>query len=71
MSLLDWWRQRGWQEIDRAAYQRAHTQFGGSVITHPEFIHGVSSLTRIPLSYFGCFEGDSLIAAAPVWQSYI
>lgn len=71
MSLLDWWRQRGWQEIDGAAYQDAYAQFGGSVITHPQFIASVSSLVNIPLRYFGYFQDDKLVAAAPVWHSYI
>ncbi len=65
------WRRSGWQEIDCVAYESAYAQFGGSVITHPQFIASVSSLTGIPLRYFGRFDGESLIGAVPTWQSFI
>lgn len=71
MSVLNWWRQRGWKEIDGAAYEHAHNLFGGSVITHPQFIKSISSLTQIPLRYFGWFDKDTLLAAVPVWGSHI
>lgn len=76
MSLVDWWPlnrwgQSGWREIDTAAYECAYAQFGGSVITHPQFIAAVSSLTAIPLRYFGRFEGELLIGAVPTWYSFI
>jgi hypothetical protein len=68
---LNWWKQSSWQEIDGAAYECAYAQFGGSVITHPQFIAAVSSLTAMPLRYFGRFEGESLIGAVPTWHSFI
>lgn len=68
---LNWRKQNGWQEIDCATYEAAYAQFGGSVITHPQFIAAVSSLTTIPLRYFGRFEGELLIGAVPTWQSFI
>ena len=69
--LLPWWKQRGWQEIDSAAYESAYAQFGGSVITHPQFIRAVSALTAMPLRYFGRYEEDVLIGAVPTWNSFI
>lgn len=74
--MVNWWppnlwRQSGWQEIDSAAYESAYAQFGGSVITHPEFIAAVSSLTAMPLRHFGRFEDGLLISAVPTWHSFI
>ncbi len=71
MNLLNWWAQRGWCEIDCVTYERASAQFGGSVITHPEFIAAVSSLANMPLKYFGRFEGESLVGVVPTWGSFV
>ncbi len=76
MNVRDWqwlnrWHARGWQEIDSAAYERAYADFGGSVITHPQFITAVSTLAAMPLRYFGRFEDGKLIGAVPTWNSFI
>lgn len=71
MGLLDRWRQRGWQEISREDYQRAYSQYGGSVITHPQIISSLSSSIEVPIEFWGKFEANELIAAAPTWGSHI
>jgi hypothetical protein len=70
MNWLAWWRRRGWQEIDIATYATAYNQFGGSVITHPEFITKISHLVGIPLHFYGHFENNKLLAAVPVWEPF-
>ncbi len=71
MGLLDKWRQRGWQEISREDYQRAYGQYGGSVITHPDIISGLSAIIDTPVHFWGKFEGNALMAAAPVWGYHL
>lgn len=69
MSLLRWWRQRGWVEIDKTDYQFAHAHYGGSVITHPQFIEILSAYVGVTLGYFGRYDGGRVVAAIPVWDS--
>ena len=67
LSLLRAWRERGWTEVDAAAYAQAWQHFGGSVATHPTVVERLAGLARIPVRYLGWFAGDQLLAAIPCW----
>ena len=62
LSLLRAWRERGWSEIDAAAYAQAWQRFGGSVATHPLIVERLAALARIPVRYLGWFAGGELLA---------
>jgi Mig-14 len=61
------WRERGWTQIDAAAYQQAWQRFGGSVATHPLVVERLAGLAEIPVRYLGWQDGDQLKAAIPTW----
>ena len=71
LSLLRAWRERGWSEIDAAAYAEAWHRFGGSVATHPLVVERLAALVRIPVRYLGWFAGARLLAAMPCWGSHL
>lgn len=61
------WREQGWVSISAAEYSAAWQQYGGSVITHPDFVERLSSLADIPVRYLGWEASDGLGAAVAVW----
>jgi hypothetical protein len=61
------WRERGWTQIDAAAYQQAWHRFGGSVATHPLVIERLASLADIPVRYLCWEHNGELTAAIPTW----
>ncbi|WP_300454011.1 GNAT family N-acetyltransferase [Accumulibacter sp.] len=71
LSLLRAWRERGWSEIDGAAYAQAWQRFGGSVATHPQVVERLAGLAGIPVRYLGWFAGGELLAAIPCWGSHL
>ena len=71
LSLLRAWRERGWTEVDAAAYAQAWQHFGGSVATHPTVVERLAGLARIPVRYLAWFAGDQLLAAIPCWGRHL
>ena len=71
LSHLRGFREKGWTQIDAAAYSAAWQQFGGSVATHPQVIERLSSMADIPVRYLGWLEGGELQAALPTWGRYL
>jgi len=61
------WRERGWTQIDAAAYQHAWQRFGGSVATHPLVVERLAGLAHIPVRYLGWHRNGELKAAIPTW----
>ena len=71
LNRLRVWRERGWTEIDAAAYAAAWQRCGGSVFTHPLVVERLSALAGIPVRYLGYFSGEQLLAAIPCWGRYL
>ena len=71
MDLLKYWREAGWQEVDKRVYTQAYTVFGGSVITHPLVLETVSRMTAMPLRYFAHYRNTVLKGAIAVWGKYL
>lgn len=74
MRLLDRfgvWRERDWRQIEAGQYAEAYARFGGSVITHPDFIHQVSQLVDLPLRFLGWERDGELLGAIPVWGRHL
>ncbi len=65
------WHMRHWTTIPYSTYCKAYNQWGGSFITHPEVIQGISELLEIPVMFQGRYEDDKLVAAVPTWGNYI
>ncbi|KGS12183.1 acetyltransferase, partial [Pseudomonas coronafaciens] len=61
------WRERGWVQIDAAAYEQAWQRFGGSVATHPLVVARLSGLAGIPVRYLAWEQGGELKAAIATW----
>lgn len=60
-------RERGWTEIDAAAYTQAWHRFGGSVATHPQVVERLSVFADIPVRYLGWEQGGDIRAAIATW----
>ncbi|WP_332841981.1 GNAT family N-acetyltransferase [Parendozoicomonas callyspongiae] len=71
MNILRAWRKRSWHDIDASEYSKAYASYGGSVITHPHIIKKISDITNMPLRYLAQHQNGKLVAAIPIWGSYI
>lgn len=72
--MLNWlrsYRERGWQQIDAAAYAATWQRFGGSVATHPEVVERLAGLAGIPVRYLGWQQNGELQAAIPTWGRHL
>lgn len=67
LSMFRWWREQGWSRISAADYRAAWLRFGGSVITHPDFVEKLSDLAGISVRYLGWSVHGQLQAAVAVW----
>lgn len=67
LSFFRSWRERGWSSISAAEYRATWLQFGGSVMTHPDFVEKLSALAGIPVAYLGWQIEGELRAAVAVW----
>ncbi|WP_442110284.1 antimicrobial resistance protein Mig-14 [Pseudomonas sp. NUPR-001] len=71
LNRIQGWRERGWSEIDGAAYAQAWQRFGGSVATHPLVVEQLAELAQIPVRYLGWQRDGELKAAIPTWGRYL
>src|SRR5690606_944828 len=71
LGFLRSYRERGWQEIDAAAYAAAWQRFCGSVATHPQVVERLAGLAGIPVRYLGWEQGGELQAAIPTWGRHL
>ncbi|QAY90231.1 GNAT family N-acetyltransferase [Pseudomonas sp. ACM7] len=71
LRLLRSWRERGWTEIDRNAYEQAWQRFGGSFATHPQVVERLSTFVGIKLRYLGWIVDGAVVAAVPCWGRHI
>ena len=72
--MLNWlqsFRERGWHPIEEQTYAAAWHKFGGSVITHPEFVGRLSELVARPPRYLGCSLGNELVGAVATWGRFL
>ena len=65
------WRERGWQVSDAQAYAHAWQQWGGSVITHPEIVAGLSALSGMEPRYLAWLHGDEPVGAIATWGRFL
>ena len=65
------WRERGWQVSDAQAYAHAWQQWGGSVITHPEIVAGLSVLSGTEPRYLAWLQGDEPVGALATWGRFL
>ena len=72
--MLNWfrpYRERGWHSIDEKTYAAAWHKFGGSVITHPDFVGHLSHLVDRPPRYLGYSSGNDLVGAIATWGRFL
>lgn len=67
LSFFRHWREQGWSPISADDYRSVWQRFGGSVITHPDFVDQLSGLAGIPVRYLGWQKNGDLQAALAVW----
>jgi CelD/BcsL family acetyltransferase involved in cellulose biosynthesis len=67
LNRFQGWRERGWTQIDAAAYQNAWQLYGGSVATHPMVVERLAGLAQIPVRYLGWERDGEIKAAIPTW----
>lgn len=71
LTLFRAWRERGWTEIDRHAYEQAWQRFGGSFATHPQVVERLSTFVGIELRYLGWIVDGNVVAAIPCWGRHV
>ncbi|MDD0977262.1 antimicrobial resistance protein Mig-14 [Pseudomonas fontis] len=71
LNRIQAWRERGWSEIDAAAYAHAWQRFGGSVATHPLVIEQLADMAQIPVRYLGWQQNGEVKAAIPTWGRHV
>lgn len=67
LNHWQWFRERGWHEIDATTYSQMWSKHGGSVATHPQVIERLSDLAKIPVRYLGWNQHGELVAAIACW----
>lgn len=67
LNRIKGWRERGWHEVDAAAYAQAWQRFGGSVATHPLVVAQLADLAEIPVRYLAWEAQGELKAVIPTW----
>lgn len=65
------YREQGWAPISSFDYQQAWFRWGGSVVTHPDIVVGLSALAGIEVKYLGWIVDGELQAAIPVWGRHL
>ncbi|NLD14420.1 MAG: GNAT family N-acetyltransferase [Gammaproteobacteria bacterium] len=68
LSMFRSWREQGWSPIAAVDYRAAWLRFGGSVISHPDFVEKLSDLAGIEVRYLGWKLEGEIKAAVAVWQ---
>lgn len=71
LNRIKGWRERGWHEVDAAAYEQAWRRFGGSVATHPLVVAQLADLAEIPVRYLAWEAQGELKAVIPTWGRYL
>ena len=71
LSLLRSYRERGWHPVDEEAYAAVWHRFGGSVVTHPDFVNRLSRLVDRPPRYLGYSSGNELVGAIATWGRFL
>ena len=65
------WREQGWQPVDAQCYAFAWRQWGGSVITHPDIVTGLSALAGLEPRYLARRHGNETIGAIATWGRFL
>jgi CelD/BcsL family acetyltransferase involved in cellulose biosynthesis len=60
-----------WTTISAEDYYIAFERFGGSFAVHPRVVALVASLAKRPVRYAGFIRKGELVAAVPLWGTYI
>lgn len=68
LNKLQWFRERGWHEINADDYEKIWQTYGGSVVTHPTIIKKLSALANICVRYLGWQQEGILIGAIACWD---
>lgn len=71
LTMFRGWRERGWTEIDREAYEQAWHRFGGSFATHPVVVERLSGFVGIELRYLGWIVAGDVVAAVACWGRHV
>lgn len=67
LNKFQWFRERGWHEIDATRYEQIWQTYGGSVATHPTIIDKLSKFANIPVRYLGWQQEGQLVGAIACW----
>ena len=65
------WREKGWQLTDARIYARTWQQWGGSVITHPDIVVGLSALAGMEPRYLAWPQGGEPVGAIATWGRFL
>jgi hypothetical protein len=71
LNRWQFFRERGWQEIDAGSYAAAWDRYGGSVVTHPDVVVRLSGLAGIPVRYLGQVQEGRVVAAIATWDRFL
>lgn len=67
LNKLQWFRERGWHEIDATTYEQTWQTYGGSIATHPTIIDKLSKFANIAVRYLGWQQDGQLVGAIACW----
>lgn len=68
LNKLQWFRERGWQEIEASDYEKTWHTYGGSVATHPTIIKKLSTFANMPVRYLGWQQEGDWVGAIACWD---
>jgi len=71
LNTFRYWRERGWQSIDADTYAETWARYGGSIMTHPGIVAGLSKLAEIPVRYLGFPMNGELQGVIATWGRHL
>ncbi len=70
---MNWFfiRRQQWSEVSINEYRHAFSTWGGSVVTHPDFIFAMSQVTGIKTKFLALEHEGELAGSIAVWGKYL
>ena len=65
------WREQGWTAVDAPVYAQAWHTLGGSVLTHPDIIHRLSTLAGLEPRYLAWMPQGEVRAGIATWGRFL
>ena len=71
LNRFRFWRERGWCAAEAPVYAQAWQRYGGSVLTHPDIVAGLSALAGQEPKYLAWRQGEVVLGSIATWGRFL